>query len=126
MAKKVARTGVTAKSGRFLTRNQNCLTRNQISPVMQKVRDSLTAPNRAEHLSFLTKQPLSTCQKLLSGHLTENPVMTAALFRTHLITDAILGLTEGATDPTARAVRKLIKKLKLEQQLARLDAGDDE
>jgi hypothetical protein len=126
MTRKLAAARRAAKSGRFPKGNPNFPARKQISPVMQKVRGSLSEVKSAEELHFLTSQPLSICQKLLSGHREPNAAMYEALFQTALITDAILGLTEGATDPKVRAVRKAVKRLKLEDEIARLEAGDDE
>jgi hypothetical protein len=126
MTRKVAAHRGTGKSGNFPTRNQNCRHRNQISPVMQKVKGSLGKPNGAETLAFLTKGSLSTTQKLLSGHLVENGDMLRAMCRTPLVVDVILGLTEGVPDPTARRVHKLISRLRLELAIEALDAGSAE
>lgn len=115
-----------AKSRRFPKGNRNFPEGNPISPVMQKVKVSLRTKKPARELHFLTDQPLSICQKLMSGHRAPNAAMYEALFLTPLITDAILGLTEGATDPKVRAVRRAIKRIKLEDEIARLEAGDDE
>jgi hypothetical protein len=93
---------------------------------MQKVKGLLTGPKPARQLQDLTDQPLSICQKLLSGHRVENREMLTALLRTRLIADVILAVTEGASDPTVKAVRKAVKCVKLERELARLKAGDDE
>lgn len=93
---------------------------------MQKVRGSLKPVKAAQELVFLTGQPLSTCQKVLSGHLDENHKMLAAFFRSRLITSAIIGLTEGVTDPDAKAIRKFCQKLELKRQLAALDQEDGE
>lgn len=115
-----------AKSGRFPRGNQNFPAGNQISPVMQNVRGSLGTVKAAQELEFLTEQPLSICQKLLSGHRVENRDMLVALCQTRLVIDTILGLIDPDTkDPTARAVRKLLKKYKLQQELQRLEAEDD-
>jgi hypothetical protein len=129
MTSKLAKGVANAKSHASSAVNQNCLDGNrlpQISPVMQKVKASLGRPNGAETLAFLTKGSLSTCQKLLSGHLTENGEMVRAMCRTYLTVDVILGLTEGATDPTARRVHKLIKRLKHEIEIEKIDAGRDD
>lgn len=92
---------------------------------MQKVKISLGAAKPAATLAFLTGEPLSICQKLLSGHRAPNAAMYEALFKTPLIIDAVLGLTEGASDPQAKAVRKAVLRIKLENELARLEAGED-
>jgi hypothetical protein len=93
---------------------------------MQNVRGSLGTVKAAQELEFLTEQPLSICQKLLSGHRVENRDMLVALCQTRLVIDTILGLIDPDTkDPTARAVRKLLKKYKLQQELQRLEAEDD-
>ncbi|CAL77386.1 hypothetical protein BRADO3608 [Bradyrhizobium sp. ORS 278] len=75
----------------------------------------------------MTGEPLSICQKLLSGHRVENRDMLVALCQTRLVIDAVLGLIDpDVKDPTARAVRKAMRKLKLELELARLDREDAE
>lgn len=99
---------------------------NPIAPVMQKLKSSLKGDKPAPTLAFLTGQPLSICQKLLSGHRRPNAAMYEALFAGELIVDAILGLTEGATHPKVRAVRRAVKRIKLQDEIARLEAGDDE
>jgi hypothetical protein len=115
-----------AKSERCLIRNQNCRIGNQISPVMQNVRGSLAGLKAAQELEILTGQPLSNCQKMLAGTRSENPEMLYALSNTRLVVDTFLGLIDPETrDPTARAVRKLLKKFKLQQELQRLEAEDD-
>lgn len=116
----------TAKSRRFPERNQNFPGGNRISLVMQKVKASLPKPNSAEHLAVFTNQPLSICQKLLSGHRVENRTMMGALLRSRFIIDVLLAETEGANDPTVRGVRRAIKRLRLEGELKRLDDGEDE
>jgi hypothetical protein len=116
----------TAKLRRFPQGNQSIPQGNPISVVMQKVRGSLGDSKPAQTLRFLTDQPLSICQKTLSGHRAPNAAMYEALFRSPLIVEAILGLTEGATDPKVRAVRKAVKRIKLEDEIARLEAGEGE
>jgi hypothetical protein len=126
MSAKLARAAVIAKSERFPIRNQNFPDGNQISPVMQNVRGSLVGTKAAQELEILTGQPLSNCQKMLSGHRDENREMIVALCQTRLVIDTMLGLIDPETrDPTARLVRKTLKKLKLQQELARLEAEDD-
>ncbi len=126
MSRKLTAARAAAKSGRFLNRNPNFPDGNPISPVMQKVKGSLRGEKPARTLALLTGQPLSTCQKLMSGHRTENPEMIAALFHTPLLTDVILAYTAGATDPVVRAVRKAVRLVKLEQEIARVSAGQDD
>ena len=116
----------TAKSARFPKGNQNFPKGKQISPVMQKLRGSLPKVKSAEALVFHTGQALSICQKTLSGHRRPNGEMYEALFQSPLIVDAILGLTEGATDRKVLAVRKAIRRIKLEDEIARLEAGEAE
>lgn len=93
---------------------------------MQKVRGSLKPVKAAQELTFLTGQPLSICQKVLSGHRKENGDLIASFFRSRLITSAIIGLTEGVNDADAKAVRKFCQKLELKRQLAALDQEDGE
>ena len=129
MTRNLTKSRSGAKSDAVSTVNQNCLGENQnpqISPVMQKVKASLGRPNGAEKLAFLTSGALSTAQKLLSGHLIENGDMLRAMCRTYLAVDVVLGLTEGATDPTARRVHKLMKRLRHEIEIEKIDAGRDD
>jgi hypothetical protein len=126
MSAKVRGAAAQRKKRRFLSGNQNFPSGNQISPVMQKVRGSLKQVKAAQELVFLTGQPLSICQKVLSGHRIENREMLAALFHSKLITSAIIGLTEGVSDPDAKAIRKFAQKLELKRQLAALDQEDGE
>lgn len=116
MTRKVAKPRVAAKSAQVLPGNQIGPKGNQISPVMQKVRISLDGGKAAEQLRLLTDQPISNCRKYLCGPRVENHAMLAALFRTHLIAAAIVGLTEGATDPDVRALRKHAKQIMLSQR----------
>src|SRR4051812_46007821 len=107
MSPAVARHRSTGKQGRFPKGNRNCPQGNPISPVMQKVRSSLGTLKAAQELSFLTAQPLSIAQKLLSGHRVENREMIVALAQTRLSADLVLGLiAEDVKDPVARAMRK--------------------
>ena len=126
MKAKVAAARRPAKSSRFPKGKQNVPKGNRISPVMRKVRGSLAPAKAAEDLVFQTGQPLSICQKTLSGHRAPNAAMYEALFQSSLIVDAILGLTEGATDPKVRAVRNLVRRMKLEDEIKRIEAGDAE
>lgn len=98
MGKSVQRGGKNAKSGHFQIRNQNCQIRNQISPVMEVMKNRLPKDKAAFELHYLTQAPVSTCQKLLSGHRAES----YELFVTLLKTDhgwASLQATMG-TDPS--------------------------
>ena len=129
MMRKVAARAENTKPTTSGRGNQNFLAGNQIpqiSAVMQKVKGSLGRPNGAETLAFLTSGSLSTCQKLLSGHLVENGDMLRAMCRTHLAVDAVLGLTEGAVDPVAKRLHKLAKRLKHELEIEKIDAGRDD
>jgi len=121
MIAKVRSRGAASKKRRFPSGNQNFPSGNQISPVMQKVKGSLKPVKAAQELVFLTGEPLSICQKVLSGHRKENGELLAAFFRSRLITSAIIGLTEGVTDPDAKAIRKFCQKLELKRQLAALE-----
>jgi hypothetical protein len=126
MSSKVAVARKSSKSSGFPKGKQNVPQGNRISPVMQKVRGSLAVGKAAEELVFQTGQPLSICQKTLSGHRAPNAAMYEALFQSPLIVDAILGLTEGATHPKVRAVRNMVRRMKLEEEIKRLEAGDAE
>lgn len=81
MSGNVSARAKSAKSGHSRIRNQNPQIRNQISPVMQKVRSLLPARKSAQHLAILTDWPLSTCQKLLCGERRENSEQLADLLR---------------------------------------------
>jgi hypothetical protein len=59
-----------------------------------EVKGSLASVKAADELHFLTGQPLSICQKLLSGHRVENRDMIIALFQTHLVIDVIWTLVD--------------------------------
>jgi hypothetical protein len=71
----------------------------------------------------LTDQPLSTCEKLLSGHRLPNPETLAALCQSRLVIETVLALTEGGTDPVVRDVHKAVRRLKLERELSELDGS---
>jgi hypothetical protein len=125
MTRLVANRRGAGKSERFPIGNQNCRTGNPISPVMQNVRGSLAGLKAAQELEILTGEPLSNCQKMLSGHRDENREMIVALCQTRLVIDTILGLIDPEVrDPTARLVRKEMKKLKLKLELQRLEAEE--
>src|SRR5690348_3548604 len=100
MSGTVRRATPATKSERCRIRNQNCRIGNQISPVMQNVRGSLTGLKAAQELEILTGQPLSNCQKMLAGTRGENPEMIYALSNTRLCVDTFLGLIDPDTrDP---------------------------
>lgn len=129
MTRKLRAARSATKSARIPNGNQNFPVGNQIasiSPVMQKVKGSLPKPNSAEELAFLASGSLSTAQKLLSGHAVENGDWIRAMSRTRLCVDVVLGLTDGSSDPVARRLHKLAKRLKYELQIEALDAGDAE
>ncbi|HWW46569.1 MAG TPA: hypothetical protein VNZ94_01865 [Xanthobacteraceae bacterium] len=92
MTKTVARSVPKKKSADCRIRNQNCRIRNQISPAMQKVRDSLPPHKSAYHLHILTDQPLSTCQKMLTGGRAENLEMITALLRSEMGREVLFAL----------------------------------
>lgn len=88
MSRTVGPTSARAKSAQGVNRsepfpkgNQNFPSGNRISPVAQKLRSLLPASKAAFELADLTDQPLSICQKLLSGHRRENIGMLRALLR---------------------------------------------
>ncbi|MCF2522343.1 hypothetical protein [Bradyrhizobium sp. G127] len=80
------------KSGHSRIRNQNTQIRNQISPVMQKVRGLLPQQKAAQHLALLTDWPLSTCQKLLCGERRENAEQLTVLLRSDFGRDILFVL----------------------------------
>lgn len=77
------------KSGHSRIGNQNTQNRNQISPVMQKVRSLLPQQKAAQHLAILTDWPLSTCQKLLCGERHENGEQLQTLLRSEFGRDVL-------------------------------------
>jgi hypothetical protein len=124
MSAKLAKPRAAAKSGRFPKGNQIFPEGNRISPVMQKVRGSLRPVKAAQELVFLTGEPLSICQKTLTGHRCENRELLLAMMRTRLITDVVIAATAGATDPDAKALRKLAQKLELQRKLREIEEGE--
>jgi hypothetical protein len=90
---------------------------------MQNVQASLGKTNAAKKLAFFTDQPLSICQKLLSGHRLPNQEMLTALCKSPLVIETVLALTEGGTDPVVRDVHKAVRRLKLERELSELDGS---
>ncbi|MBR0855638.1 hypothetical protein [Bradyrhizobium liaoningense] len=125
MSRSMRKAAKCSKSARFPKGNQNFPEGKQISPVMQKVRSSLEGAKAAQQLQFLTEQPLSICQKTLSGHRDENRDMLYALGGTHLIVPALLGLIpRDVQDPWARKLRKAAYKLYLEQEAERNERSE--
>lgn len=92
MSGKVSARVKTAKSGHSRIRNQNPQIRNQISPVMQKVKGLLPSQKAAQHLALLTDWPLSTCQKLLSGERHENAKQLIVLLQSDFGRDVLFVL----------------------------------
>ncbi len=81
MSRNVATHARKPKSGHSQIRNPKPQKRNQISPVMQKVKSLLPQQKAAMHLNILTDWPLSNCQKLLCGERHENAEQLATLLR---------------------------------------------
>lgn len=121
MTGKVAKKAANTKSGHFPQRNRTIPEGNQISPVMQKTRGLLGGVKTAQELNFLTAQPLSLCQKTLTGHRLENRDMLAAMAQSKLIIAVVLGLSEGSDDPVVKQVRKAVRKIELQLQLDAID-----
>jgi hypothetical protein len=92
MARTVPTTRAQAKSADFPIRNQNDQIRNQISPVMARVRELLPQHKSAHHLSILLDEPLGNCQKLLCGARTENAAQLAKLLRSSLGREVLFAL----------------------------------
>lgn len=95
MSRTVTTAARAAKRAHFPEGNQNFPRGNQISPVMQKVRGLLPPQKTAWHLHCLTGQPLSTCQKALSGARDENREMLVALLRSRLWLDVLRVIMSG-------------------------------
>lgn len=92
MTSPVARARSNAKSAHFPNRNQEAQIRNRISPVMARVKALLPETKAAHHLSILIDEPLGNCQKLLSGHRSENAGQLAKLLRSALGRDVLFAL----------------------------------
>lgn len=115
MSAKPAKPRAAVKSARCPAGQQIAPQSVNISPVMQRVRAALGERKSAARLHYLTDQPISICEKTLSGNRLPNAAMIEALFGCELIIPAILGLIpEDATDPRVRAVRKAIRRLELD------------
>jgi hypothetical protein len=123
MSKTVAKSRSKSESGHCQIRNQKVLTDRQLAAVMQRVQTSLPERKAVQELVFLTGQPLSTCQKLLSGNRLPNPESLVALCQSRLVIETVLGLTEGSDDPVVQDVHKAVRRLELERELAQIDAG---
>jgi hypothetical protein len=128
MAGKLPKARGAAKTRRFPERNQNCLQGKQISPVMQIAKGLLAGTKSAQELQFLTGQPLSICQKTLSGHRAPNAAMYEALGATHLAAAAVVALIPADhSDPRIRSLRALARKIvveqKAEREIAAIEAG---
>lgn len=117
MPRKLRAASARAKSASIRIRNQNCRIRNQISPVMAVVNSALPADKRAYHLHILTGEPLSSCQKMLSGHRSENLDMLRKLMAGQDVDFAaeVLKAFVGADAPIAKAMA-------LQQDLRRAQA----
>jgi hypothetical protein len=59
---------------------------------MACVRGLLPQAKAAHHLAILIDEPLGNCQKLLSGHRTENAAQLAKLLRSELGRDVLFAL----------------------------------
>lgn len=115
MTRKVTRGPRSAKTGRCPEGQQKADPAANFSPVMQRVRASLGDHKSSAKLHYLTGQPLSICEKTLSGNRLPNAAMIEALFTDELIIAAILGLIpDDATHPKVRAVRKAMRRLELD------------
>lgn len=89
MGRNVATPTRKAKSGHSRIRNQKPQIRNQISPVMQKVKSLLPQQKAAVQLHLLTDWPLGNCQKLLCGERHENAEQLATLLRSKFGKDVL-------------------------------------
>lgn len=92
MVGSVAARAKNPKSGHSRIRNQKPQIRNQISPVMQMVRDLLPQQKAAQHLAILTDWPLSNCQKLLCGERRENAEQLRDLLRSKFGKDVLFAV----------------------------------
>lgn len=125
MTGKVAKTTAKPKSACCPIRQEKKSAASGLAAVMRNVQAVLEAGTAAKTLQFLTDQPISTCEKLLSGHRLPNPETLAALCQSKLVIETVLGLTAGSADPIVRDVHKAVMRLQLERKLAQLDAGSD-
>lgn len=124
MVAKVAKTRGKPKSATFPKRQEKKSPAGGLLAVMQNVQAVLEPGTAAKTLHFFTDQPISTCEKLLSGHRLPNPETLAALCQSKLVIETVLGLTAGGTDPVVRDVHKAVMRLQLERKLAQLDANN--
>jgi hypothetical protein len=85
MSSKVAKARAKPKSGPSRIRNQNSRIRNQISPVVLKLREILRADENGQKAAFtlvgIIQQSISNCQKFLSGSRPLNEPALQALIR---------------------------------------------
>lgn len=79
MSRSMRKDARNAKSAAFRIRKVGFQSRNQISPVMQKVKDLLPAGTAAKTLAYLLDEPLNACEKLLCGARAENAEILAKL-----------------------------------------------
>lgn len=92
MSRTVASDPTRAKSGRFPNGNPTTPIRNRISPVMARVKALLPDAKASHHLAILIDEPLGNCQKLLSGHRTENADVLAKLLRSEFGREVLFAL----------------------------------
>ena len=97
------RAGKSADAG---IRNPNSGIAKSISPVMQKVKDLLKDKKPAWELHCLTAVPLSTCQKLCSGEMSENAALLTSLLRSWMGRDILMVLLDGCEEDWIVRYRK--------------------
>lgn len=102
MSKRLPKTLPGKPSSDCRIRNQNCRIGNQFSAVMQKTSELLPPAKSAWSLHILTKQPLSTCQKVLAGQRPENLDLTVALLRSEHGWEILKAIVEGGDEPAPK------------------------
>jgi len=129
MSREAARKALPRQKSESRIRNQNCRIRNQISPVMQKVRELLPPHKSAYHLEILSDQPLSNCQKMLTGERAENLEMVTALLRSEMGREVLFALMGDAKPAWFVRYRKQLdvaQARKILRDLERSAAIDEE
>lgn len=114
---KLATRASATKSARSQTRKPNFRNRNQISPVMQKVKSLLPTKKAAQHLAILIDEPLGNCQKLLSGDRVENSKQLVKLLRSRFGRDVLFVVVAGSKEDWIVRYRRQLDVNKARKQL---------
>lgn len=118
MAKSLAKSAAHSSAADCRIRQNDCRIRNQISPVMAKVRELLPSAKQAQHLQILTDLPLSTCQKHLCGQLPDSAALLTRLLRSPMGRDVLMVLVDGCDEDWIVRYRKQLDLNEARRQLA--------